>query len=247
MADDRRPLTADDIHDVAFSKPPLGRRGYNEDQVDRFLDLLEAKFRDPADPAVAFLTPSAVASTIFGSPPIGLRGYHRDEVDRFLADAAHDLADLTCPSSGLRVQRPNRSTGLTERKTEVTGRKNEVAEGKNAVAGRKAAAPEPSAESAGITAAEVLETEFRRIFGGRGYDESQVDRFLDDIAARLSDPTDPTRSWLTPSAIDDVRFAAPPFGRRGYHCDEVDELLERCRTELARLLDRSAGGDPSAP
>ena len=35
------PLTPADIHNVAFSKPPIGKRGYNEDEVDAFLDLVE--------------------------------------------------------------------------------------------------------------------------------------------------------------------------------------------------------------
>src|SRR3982074_2185765 len=30
-----------DVHNVAFSKPPIGKRGYNEDEVDAFLDLVE--------------------------------------------------------------------------------------------------------------------------------------------------------------------------------------------------------------
>src|SRR5947199_8621429 len=37
------PLTPADVHNVAFSKPPIGKRGYNEDEVDAFLDLLEAE------------------------------------------------------------------------------------------------------------------------------------------------------------------------------------------------------------
>ncbi|UVI51721.1 DivIVA domain-containing protein [Mycolicibacillus parakoreensis] len=36
------PLTARDVHDVAFSRPPIGRRGYNEDEVDVLLDRAEA-------------------------------------------------------------------------------------------------------------------------------------------------------------------------------------------------------------
>lgn len=32
-------LTPADVHNVAFSKPPIGKRGYNEDEVDQFLDL----------------------------------------------------------------------------------------------------------------------------------------------------------------------------------------------------------------
>ena len=31
------------MHNVAFSKPPIGKRGYNEDEVDAFLDLVETE------------------------------------------------------------------------------------------------------------------------------------------------------------------------------------------------------------
>jgi len=36
-------LTPADVHNVAFSKPPIGNRGYNEDEVDAFLDLVESE------------------------------------------------------------------------------------------------------------------------------------------------------------------------------------------------------------
>jgi DivIVA domain-containing protein len=36
-------LTPADVRNVAFSKPPLGRPGYHEDEVDDFLDLVEAE------------------------------------------------------------------------------------------------------------------------------------------------------------------------------------------------------------
>ena len=39
------PLTPADVHNVAFSKPPIGKRGYNEDEVDAFLDLVETEKR----------------------------------------------------------------------------------------------------------------------------------------------------------------------------------------------------------
>jgi DivIVA domain-containing protein len=38
-------LTPEDVHNVAFSKPPIGQRGYNEDEVDQFLDLIEEAMR----------------------------------------------------------------------------------------------------------------------------------------------------------------------------------------------------------
>ncbi|MBD8507770.1 DivIVA domain-containing protein [Hoyosella sp. G463] len=34
-------LTPSDVHSVAFKKQPLGKRGYDEDEVDAFLDLVE--------------------------------------------------------------------------------------------------------------------------------------------------------------------------------------------------------------
>jgi DivIVA domain-containing protein len=38
------PLTPADVDNVAFSRPPVGRRGYDEDEVDAFLDLVEREF-----------------------------------------------------------------------------------------------------------------------------------------------------------------------------------------------------------
>jgi DivIVA domain-containing protein len=37
------PLTPADVHNVAFKKPPIGKRGYDEDEVDAFLDLVEGE------------------------------------------------------------------------------------------------------------------------------------------------------------------------------------------------------------
>jgi DivIVA domain-containing protein len=37
------PLMPADVANVVFSKPPMGKRGYCEDEVDAFLDLVEAE------------------------------------------------------------------------------------------------------------------------------------------------------------------------------------------------------------
>ncbi|OBK48300.1 DivIVA domain-containing protein [Mycobacterium sp. 1081908.1] len=76
------------VRNVAFSRPPAGKRGYNEDQVDAFLDWLEAALRDPARGAV---TPEQVRSVAFARPPIGKRGYNKDEVDAFLDRVARQV------------------------------------------------------------------------------------------------------------------------------------------------------------
>ena len=38
-------LTAEQVRNVAFSKPPLGMRGYNEDEVDQFLEAVAAQLQ----------------------------------------------------------------------------------------------------------------------------------------------------------------------------------------------------------
>ncbi|MBB3038862.1 DivIVA domain-containing protein [Hoyosella altamirensis] len=42
-------LTPADVHNVAFKKPSLGKRGYDEDEVDVFLDLVEQELARLAD------------------------------------------------------------------------------------------------------------------------------------------------------------------------------------------------------
>jgi DivIVA domain-containing protein len=37
------PLTPADVANVAFGKPPVGKRGYHEDEVDTFLDIVHAE------------------------------------------------------------------------------------------------------------------------------------------------------------------------------------------------------------
>jgi DivIVA domain-containing protein len=37
------PVTPTDVRNVTFNKPPLGRPGYHEEEVDDFLDLVEAE------------------------------------------------------------------------------------------------------------------------------------------------------------------------------------------------------------
>ena len=77
----RRGLTPEDVHNVSFSQSPSGKRGYNEDEVDGFLDLVEKKLRDPTANSLTILD---VHNVSFSQPPWGKRGYNVDEVDVFL-------------------------------------------------------------------------------------------------------------------------------------------------------------------
>jgi DivIVA domain-containing protein len=78
--DDR--LTAEQVHSVAFSKPPLFKRGYNEDEVDAFLDRVESTLRDRTVPGS--LTVTDLYDVAFSRPPLGKRGYNEEEVDAFV-------------------------------------------------------------------------------------------------------------------------------------------------------------------
>jgi DivIVA domain-containing protein len=76
-------LTADSVHVMVFSKPSIGKRGYNEDEVDDFLDRVEQRIRNPR--AQGGLTVDDVRNVAFSKPPWGKRGYNEDEVDAFVA------------------------------------------------------------------------------------------------------------------------------------------------------------------
>jgi DivIVA domain-containing protein len=57
-------LTPEHVRNVSFSKPPIGARGYNEAEVDAFLDLVEQQMQSrqgalPPPPQAAFPPPQA--------------------------------------------------------------------------------------------------------------------------------------------------------------------------------------------
>jgi DivIVA domain-containing protein len=76
---DQKPLTPADVHDVIFDKAPLGKRGYDEKQVDAFLDRIEAALT-----GTGRLSAEDVRAVVFQDAPLIRRGYHEDQVDTFL-------------------------------------------------------------------------------------------------------------------------------------------------------------------
>jgi DivIVA domain-containing protein len=74
-------LTAADLRTVAFNKPPWGKRGYNEEEVDALVERIYAKLLNPSDPS---LTAADIHNFAFSKPPFGQRGYSEDEVDALL-------------------------------------------------------------------------------------------------------------------------------------------------------------------
>ena len=89
MSTARGELTADDVHNVVFSTPPRGKRGYDVGEVEAFRRRLEEHLRNQQ--AVGGLTAAEVDSVAFSKPPIGERGYDPHEVDAFLERAVQQL------------------------------------------------------------------------------------------------------------------------------------------------------------
>ncbi|MFC9896505.1 DivIVA domain-containing protein [Nocardia sp. NPDC127579] len=74
-------LTPDDVRRMRFTRSPVGRRGYHEDEVDAFLDLVAATLTHDGPGS---LTVADVRDVHFTDARVGTRGYARDEVDAFL-------------------------------------------------------------------------------------------------------------------------------------------------------------------
>jgi DivIVA domain-containing protein len=85
QGDDRQRFIAR-IETSVFPKPPIGRRGYDEDEVDDFLDAVIASLKsgNPMDPA-------AVGAVSFGRSSFGRRGYDEDSVDELLDEIQQQL------------------------------------------------------------------------------------------------------------------------------------------------------------
>lgn len=74
-------LSPDDVHRMQFTQAAVGRRGYDIEEVDAFLDLVAATL---AHGAPGSLTVTDVRAVRFTEARLGTRGYTRDEVDAFL-------------------------------------------------------------------------------------------------------------------------------------------------------------------
>lgn len=80
-------LTPEQVRHARFDAPQSGRKGYDESEVDAFLDLVEATLRGDGG-----VTPSDVRDIAFSRPALLRRGYDPDQVDAFLDEVHRELA-----------------------------------------------------------------------------------------------------------------------------------------------------------
>ncbi len=103
IAELERRLAQTRVARPAFSEASRSQGGYHRDEVDAFLDRVEATLRDPT--AASSVTPADLEDVAFSQPPIGKRGYAEGAIDAYL-----DLLkiELTRGPAGQRPDEPRR-------------------------------------------------------------------------------------------------------------------------------------------
>jgi DivIVA domain-containing protein len=78
-------LTADEVSQATFARPPVNRLGYNANEVDDFLDMVEEALSGRRR-----LTADDVRQVTFETAP-AKRAYDEDEVDEFIDRITEEL------------------------------------------------------------------------------------------------------------------------------------------------------------
>ncbi|MEU4448476.1 DivIVA domain-containing protein [Actinosynnema sp. NPDC050801] len=207
-------LTPQDVRGVRFHKPRPGNRGYHEGEIDAFLDRIENTLAGRDD-----LTAREVQDFEFGYAPPGQVGYDEDDVDTFLDLVVVTLERMPTPPAPVRPRSTSASASASASSATIS------ALGAPPVVPPR---PRPGPGTRPLTARDVRTAAFGKPpRGRRGYQESQVDKFLDRIENTLLGQDD-----LTAREVREARFSRPMFGRRGYDETEVDAFLARIEKQL---------------
>ncbi|SFR30093.1 DivIVA domain-containing protein [Lentzea waywayandensis] len=228
-------LSPDDVAAVRFHKPRPGTRGYHEGQIDAFLDRIEGTLRGRDN-----LTSQQVQDAVFGETAPGTFGYDEEDVDTFLDlvvlmfETAPPPLKAAPPTTQLpqQQQRPQQRSPQPDPRLRPEPRPQPQQRRPQPPAplqpAQQAAMPK-SIDAPKLTAADIRNIAFHRPpRGRRGYQESQVDAFLDRIEATLLGQDN-----LTGKDVRDVRFSRPLIGRRGYDETEVDGFLGQIEQQLS--------------
>jgi DivIVA domain-containing protein len=159
--------------------------------------------------------------------PRGVRGYHRDQVDALVARIEGTLGRsplYAAPATalevgGVRFTRRLRGyrTKAVDAALQAYARELETRDGRRI--------PKPAADR---LIGKVRNVQFAATRLSEGYDERQVDAFLDELIVALRE-----RRALA-SDIRAVRFGATR-ARAGYRPAEVDAFLDHLAAEIERL------------
>lgn len=221
-------LTPDDVREVTFPTAPRGKSGYDEGEVDDFLDRVEDALRGNAT-----LTADEAATTRFKQVRKRGRGYETRAVDAFCERIVVTLRKRA-------AAKDSRHQQVVERLARQVV---------HHVAQRQAqqAVSEPPAPRVPEVAqvAEVAEVPNPAglqspLAGQPAYDANQVDAFLARVSATLRGS-----DTLTSQDVLTMQFPPQQPGGRGYHEASVDAFLVQVAASL-KQLSRSGRARPAA-
>ncbi|MFE6385388.1 DivIVA domain-containing protein [Nocardiopsis dassonvillei] len=222
------PLTPADIREKKFHTVRL-RPGYNEEDVDALLDRIEATLvaLEGGPSTGPLITADEVRNSRFRTTRLS-PGYREDEVDDFLDVVVADLAgrglgraqDQSLPRPGAagasarpRHQRPGPDAGPE-------------------APWRQEGPPRPPRRS-GMTPRDVREKQFATTRLTTGYNEQEVDDFLDraEFTLDVLQQGRPDRATLTAAEVERIQFSTTR-ARPGYDPAQVDHFLDLLAEEL---------------
>jgi DivIVA domain-containing protein len=152
------PLTPAEVHNVAFKKPPIGKRGYDEEEVDAFLDIVEVELsrliEENNDLRARITSGGQPAPAAGGIDPAELAAA-RDENGRLQGRIAELERALNQGKNGAQQQ-------VVQLQQQVAALEQQLAENRkqleqaqqNLVEAQRAAAAAPKAPAAGAAPAE---------------------------------------------------------------------------------------------
>ncbi|QIZ38407.1 DivIVA domain-containing protein [Saccharopolyspora sp. ASAGF58] len=208
-------LTPDDVHNVAFARTWRRSRGFDEAEVDEFLERVEATLRGKR-----LVTVRDVLTARF-SPGKPGRAYKRTQVAEFLDQIALTLMKLEVRESERRGQRGSRTA--SERKTVVRRVDRAVA----------APRPEPAQRVAERVPPGRVEVFDGHATSQSALDKAEVDAFMDRVEATLRGA-----DTLTAQDVLGVRFNPPGPGQPGYQEASVFAFLVMVSTIIKHMTPR---------
>lgn len=224
-------LSPDDVRNARFSSYKRGKRGYDETEVDAFLDRVEAALRGE-DP----LTAEQILTMDFSPRRRGKRAYSEQEVDALLDAAAQTLRE--------RAQRRPPTRRKPRPESPVPARINEPTRQAPADPGGYPRAPAqhpppPPAQHPPTQRPQSVPTPASP--REPAYDAEQVDAFLDRVEATLRG-----EDALTSQDLLTVTFGPPRPGGRACPKSSVDAFLVQVALSLRQLSARAQGARSTA-
>ena len=234
------PLSPADVHNVAFSKPPIGKRGYNEDEVDQFLDLVEdtlAQLQDENDELRAAAdSPAAAGVAAKGVDESALRkeieSELRGEYERKLADAKAETARVKESAANSSKSADNSA----ELRRELESLKKENSELKKENSTLKNAPASATADASGLATPETHMQAARVL----GLAQEMADRLTEDARSESESMLSEARAAAEKQLNDaDSTSRAQLADAQKKYDTQVAEAENRSRTLVADAEQRA--------